>query len=195
MATPEDRETDTMIALLRDAETGDQEALNKLVHAVYPELKRLAQYQLGKERSDHTLSATAIVHEAYERLSTQDGPWNDKAHFMRTAARIMRHLLVDYARRRNADKRGAGVNPVTLEAEQVQAPADQLAILRLEEALEQIADSDPRLERIVECRMFAGLTVAETAEALDLSVRTVERDWQKARDFIHQALGSAREGN
>ncbi len=186
----EDEDSATVIALLRDAESGDQAAFNKLVGVVYPELKRLAQYQLGKERADHTLSATAIVHEAYERLSSLDGPWNNKAHFMRTAARIMRHLLVDYARRRNADKRGAGANPVTLDAEHLQTPADQLAILRLEEALEEMAAIDPRLERIVECRMFAGLTVAETAEALDMSVRTVERDWQRARGYINRALGN-----
>jgi RNA polymerase sigma factor (TIGR02999 family) len=136
------------------------------------------------------LSATAIVHEAYERLSDQHGPWQDKAHFMRTAAKIMRHLLVDYARRRNADKRGAGLQALTLDAEQIETPSDQYALLKLEEALVKIAKIDERLERVVECRLFAGLSVIETAEALDMTVRTVERDWQRARGYIHQAMSN-----
>jgi len=175
--------------LLADAESGDRAAFNEFIKVVYPELKRLAHFQLAKERRNHTLSTTAIVHEAYERISTQDGPWADKAHFMRTAARIMRHLLVDYARRRNADKRGAGELPVTLEDDRVGSQSDQMAVLLLEDALKEIAEIDPRMERVVECRMFAGLTVAETAEALDLTVRTVERDWRRARGYINRALG------
>lgn len=186
-----DQTGDTVfLALLAEAEAGDRAAFNQLVEVVYPELKRLAHFQLAKERSDHTLSTTAIVHEAYERLSSQDGPWKDKAHFMRTAARIMRHLLVDYARRRNAGKRGAGERMLTLEDDRIAAPSDQMAVLKLETALEEMAELDPRMERVVECRVYAGLSVADTAAALDLTVRTVERDWQRARGYINRAMGN-----
>lgn len=185
-------ETDdtAMIALIKDAEGGDRVAFDRLVGVVYPELKRLAHFQLAKERNNHTLSTTAIVHEAYERLAAQEGPWQDKAHFMRTAARIMRHLLVDYARRRNADKRGAGLAAVTMDADQIQTPADQMALLQLEDALNTMAEIDPRLERVVECRLFAGLTVSETADALEMAERTVERDWRRAKGYINQAMAS-----
>ena len=183
-------EDEAFVRLLREAESGDRQAFNRLIEVVYPELKRLAHFQLGKERSNHTLSTTAIVHEAYERLSNQDGPWNDRAHFMRTAARIMRHLLVDYARRKNADKRGAGERVLTLEDDRIATPSDQMAVLALENALEEIAEVDERLVRVVECRIFAGLSVQETADALDMTVRTVERDWQKARGYINRAMAS-----
>lgn len=184
----QDSDEEAFLLLLSEAESGDKQAFNRLIEVVYPELKHLAHFQLAKERSNHTLSTTAIVHEAYERLSNQDGPWNDKAHFMRTAARIMRHLLVDYARRKNADKRGAGERVLTLEDDRIATPADQMAVLALEHALEEIADIDERLVRVVECRIFAGLSVSETADALDMTVRTVERDWQKARGYINRAL-------
>lgn len=187
----DEKEDESFIRLLEEAEAGDRAAFNKLVEVMYPELKRLARYHLSKERSNHTLNATAIVHEAYERLADQQGPWQDKAHFMRTAARIMRHLLVDYARRRNADKRGAGLQAVTLDAERIETPSDQFALLKLEDALKNMAKIDERLERVVECRLFAGLTVIETAEALDMTVRTVERDWQRARGYINQAMSNA----
>lgn len=178
------------LALLADAESGDRAAFNRLVEVVYPELKRMAHFQLAKERADHTLSTTAIVHEAYEKLSAQDGPWNDKAHFMRTASRIMRHLLVDYARRRNAGKRGAGERMLTLEDDRIAGPSEEMAVLKLEDALLEIAELDPRMERVVECRVYAGLSVAETAAALDLTIRTVERDWQRARGYINRAMGN-----
>ena len=190
MATDKDPLDETFVKLLAQAEAGDRGAMNRAIEVIYPELKRLAHFQLARERSSHTLSTTAIVHEAYERLSSQDSPWADKAHFMRTAARIMRHLLVDYARRRNADKRGAGERAVTLEEDAIESPSDQMAVLQLEDALKEIAEIDPRLEQVIECRMFAGLTVAETAEALDMAVRTVERDWNRARAYINRALES-----
>lgn len=185
--TPADRE---FIALLAEAEGGDRAAFNRLVEVVYPELKRLAHYQLAKERSNHTLSTTAIVHEAYERLADGEQHWADKAHFLRTAAKIMRHLLVDYARRRNADKRGGGEQLLTYEEDRIAGASGQMAVLKLEEALAEIAELDPRMEQVVECRVYAGLSVAETAEALNLAVRTVERDWQRARGYVNRALGA-----
>lgn len=180
----------TFLSLLAKAEDGDRASFNRVVEVVYPELKRLAHFQLAKERASHTLSTTAIVHEAYERLADHQQAWNDRAHFLRTAARVMRHLLVDYARKRGADKRGAGVQAVTLEDDGVGVPSDQDAVLRLEDALQELVELDPRLERVVECRVFAGLSVAETAEALDMTVRTVERDWHKARGYINRALAN-----
>ncbi len=176
------------LALLAEAESGDRAAFNRLVEVVYPELKRLAHYQLAKERGNHTLSTTAIVHEAYERLAAGELNWVDKPHFMRTAARIMRHLLVDYARRRNADKRGAGEQLLTYEEDRVEGQSGQMAILKLEQALEELGEIDARMERVVECRVYAGLSVAETAEALGLAVRTVERDWQRARGYVNRAM-------
>ena len=185
--TSADRE---FIALLAEAEGGDRAAFNRLVEVVYPELKRLAHYQLAKERSNHTLSTTAIVHEAYERLADGEQHWADKAHFLRTAAKIMRHLLVDYARRRNADKRGGGEQLLTYEEDRIAGASGQMAVLKLEQALAEIAELDPRMEQVVECRVYAGLSVAETAEALNLAVRTVERDWQRARGYVNRALGA-----
>jgi len=188
MDSQDKEEEEALRTLLDQAGSGDPIAFNQLVAEVYPELKRLAHYQLAKERGNHTLSTTAVVHEAYERLADREGPWQDRAHFMRTAARIMRHLLVDYARRRNADKRGAGAALLTYEEDQVAGSGGQMAVLKLEEALAELAELDPRLVSVVECRVYAGLTPAETAEALDQSLRTVERDWQRARGYVNRAL-------
>lgn len=189
-ADPTLDQDETFLNLLAKAEDGDRASFNRVVEVVYPELKRLAHFQLAKERANHTLSTTAIVHEAYERLADHQQVWNDRAHFLRTAARVMRHLLVDYARKRGAAKRGAGEQAMTLEDDGVGVPSDQATVLRLEDALQELVELDPRLEQVVECRVFAGLTVAETAEALDMTVRTVERDWQKARGYINRALAN-----
>jgi RNA polymerase sigma factor (TIGR02999 family) len=188
MTTENDTDDGVVQALLAQVDEGDPAAFNQLVEAVYPELKRLAHDQLAKERRDHTLNTTAIVHEAYERLAVRDGPWQDHAHFMRTAARIMRHLLVDYARRHKAGKRGAGDPLLTYEEDQVEGGAGQMAVLKLEEALTDLAELEPRIVRVVECRIYAGLTPLETADALDVPLRTVERDWQRARGYVNRAL-------
>jgi RNA polymerase sigma factor (TIGR02999 family) len=174
--------------LLAAVDRGEAGALERLVEAVYPELKRLAHFQLTRERPGHTLNTTAIVHEAYVRLSSGDGRWNDRAHFLRAASTVMRHLLVDHARKKRAEKRGSGNAPLTLEEDRFTAGDDGLAVIALDDALKDIAEIDPRLEKIIECRYFAGLSVADTAEALGMAVRTVERDWQRAKAYLLQAM-------
>jgi RNA polymerase sigma factor (TIGR02999 family) len=166
----------------------EDKALDELVAAIYPELKRLAHFQIAGERAGHTLNTTAIVHEAYVRLAAGEGNWSDRAHFLRAAATVMRHLLVDHARRRSADKRGGGVAPVTLDVGIHSEADDSVAVIALDDAIREIAKIDPRLERIIECRYFAGLSVAETAEALEMKTRTVERDWQRARAYLRRAM-------
>lgn len=175
--------------LLAAVDRGDAGALDQLVAAIYPELKRLAHFQLAAERPGHTLNTTAIVHEAFVRLASGGGKWSDRGHFMRAASTVMRHLLVDHARKKRADKRGAGRAPLTLEDNRFAADDNGLAILALDDALRDIAGIDPRLERIIECRYFAGLSVADTAEALGMAVRTVERDWRRAKAYLLQAMG------
>ena len=170
--------------LLAAVDAGDKQALEELVILVYPDLKKLAHFQLAGERPNHTLNTTAIVHEAYVRLAGGQSVWTDRAHFLRAASKVMRHLLVDHARKRNAEKRGGGVDALELDEQRVESSDDSVAVLALDVALKDMAATDPRLESIVECRYFAGLTVAETAEALDMAVRTVERDWQRARAYL-----------
>ena len=180
-------------ALLAAVEQGDSEAMARLVEAIYPELKRLAHYQLAGERAEHTLSTTAIVHEAYLRLVSQNTSWNNRRHFLRAAATVMRHLLVDHARKRNSAKRGEGVVALSLNENQLGGADDALAVLALDDAIKEIAAIDPRLERLIECRYFSGLSAADTAEALGMSLRTVERDWQRARGYLVRAMGQQKE--
>jgi len=168
--------------------TGEEGSLERLFAAVYPELKKLAHFQLAGEHPDHTLNTTAIVHEAFVRLAGSSNRWTDRAHFLRAAATVMRHLLVDHARKRRADKRGGGNRLLTLEDERHVSEDNSLAVLMLDDALKDIAEIDPRLEQIIECRYFAGLSVNDTAEALGMAVRTVERDWQRAKGYLLQAM-------
>lgn len=179
---------DNLVDLLAAVERGEADAFNRLVEAVYPELKRLAHFQLAGERPNHTLNTTAIVHEAYVRLSSGNANWTDRRHFLRASAKVMRHLLVDHARKRNASKRGSGARNLTLDENRLNNSDDALAVLALENAIISMKEIDPRLEEIVECRFFAGLSVKETAEALNTSVRTVERGSQRARGYLLSAL-------
>jgi RNA polymerase sigma factor (TIGR02999 family) len=174
--------------LLAAIDAGDKQALEELVTLVYPDLKKLAHFQLAGERPNHTLNTTAIVHEAFVRLAGGQSAWVDRAHFLRAASKVMRHLLVDHARKRRAEKRGGGVNALELDEQRVESSDDSVAVLALDTALKDMAAINPRLESIVECRYFAGLTVTETAEALGMAVRTVERDWQKARGYLLRAM-------
>jgi len=183
-------ESDIMARLLDAVDRGEPNALGELVEAVYPELKRLAHFQMSREMHGHTLNTTAIVHEAFVRMASGDGKWKNRKHFLRAAATVMRHLLVDHARRKRAEKRGAGDVPLALDEERVGGDDDTLAVLALDNALTGIAEIDPRLVKIIECRYFAGLTVRETAEALDMAVRTVERDWQRAKGYLLEIMES-----
>lgn len=185
----DDNEKEKEVAeLLARIDAGDEQALDALVTLVYPDLKVLARFQLASERPNHTLNTTAIVHEAFVRLAGGKRTWTDQAHFLRAASKVMRHLLVDHARKRNAAKRGSGVEPLELDEERVESDDESVAVLALDAALKDMAEVDPRLEQVVECRYFAGLTVKETAEALDMAVRTVERDWQRAREYLNRAM-------
>jgi RNA polymerase sigma factor (TIGR02999 family) len=174
--------------LLAAVERKEDGALDNLVAAIYPELKQLAHFQLMKERPGHTLNTTAIVHEVFERLASGDGKWLDRAHFLRAASTVMRHLLVDHARKRTADKRGGGIAPLTLEDHRYADDDDSMAVLALDDALKDMAEIDPRLVQLIECRYFAGLSMADTAEVLDISLRTAERDWRRARAYLRKAM-------
>jgi RNA polymerase sigma factor (TIGR02999 family) len=190
-AMPDPR--DTVSGLLAAHRAGDPEALSLLVPLVYEDLRRLARWQLRGSGSRRTLDTTALVHEAYLRLVDQTrGSWKDRAHFFAVAARAMRQILIDYARRRSAAKRGGGQPSISLEEERHgSAAAEAERLLALEEALEALARIDERLPRIVECRFFAGMTDEETAEALGVSTRTVQRDWMRARAWLREVMGGA----
>jgi RNA polymerase sigma factor (TIGR02999 family) len=180
---------DQLLAAVGRAEPG---AMDRLIASVYPQLKQLAHFHLARERPGHTLNTTAIVHEAYLRMAAGSPQWADRKHFLRAAAAVMRHLLVDHARERSADKRGGGVAPVTLGEVAAATQDDSVAVIALDDALREMAKIDPRLEQIVECRYFGGLSTAETAEVLELSVRTVERELQRARNYLLQVMEAGR---
>lgn len=180
---------DEVTALLREfrAFSGDEAA--ELLPVVYGELRRLARARLRDERPDHTLSPTALVHEAYLKLA---GRWareyQDRAHFFAVAATAMRRVLIDHARARQAEKRGGNAHFVTLGAQDGAETHRLDEILALDEALDALAALDGRQAKVVEYRYFAGLTQAEIASMLDISVATVERDWRSARAWLRRAL-------
>ena len=174
--------------LLRAWRAGDGRAFDALVPLVYDELRRVAHGQLGRERQGHTLGTTAVVHEAYFKLAGQKRvEWADRSHFFAVATQAMRRILVDYARRYRAEKRGGALERVSLsDAMLVEERADYL--IALDEALCELAAVDERLGRVVECRFFGGLTEEETAQVLGVTARTVRRDWTRAKGWLNQAL-------
>jgi RNA polymerase sigma-70 factor (ECF subfamily) len=179
--------------LLRAWSQGDEGALEKLTPVVYRELYRLAGSYMGRERPGHTLQATALVNEAYVRLMDwKNVKWQNRAHFFGVSAQLMRRILVDYARSRGYAKRGGGAHAVLLEdAEASQAVADNRLglLLEVDIALERLGAVDPQLARVVELRYFGGLSVEETAEALNVSRITVIRHWNFARAWLLRELG------
>jgi RNA polymerase sigma factor (TIGR02999 family) len=181
-------------ALLHAWSGGDDAALHALVPLVESELRRLARVYMARERTGHTLQPTALVNEAFLRLvDAHDVRWNDRGHFFAIAARLMRRVLVDHARARGFQKRGSGVQAVTLdEAILVSRPSD-IELLDLDRALHSLAAVDDRKARVVEMRYFGGMTVEETADALKVSTDTVKRDWRLAKMWLLQELeGSGR---
>jgi RNA polymerase sigma factor (TIGR02999 family) len=158
---------------------------------VYGELRRLARHYVRRERPDHTLQATALVHEAYMRLVDQRGvTWQNRAHFFGVAAQLMRRILVDYARRHRAAKRGGSFVQVSLN-DALALPEEQGEdVLALDDALERLAAIDPRQARVVELRLFSGLTVEEAAEVLDVSAATVKREWTMAKAWLSREIQS-----
>lgn len=179
-------------ALLTEYRNGDQEAGKQLAVVVYQELRRLAQYYLQTERPDHTLQATALVHEAYVRLfSDGECAWRDRAHFFNVAAQQMRRLLVDHARAAQADKRYGGKLKVSLEALTRVAEERDEDLIALDEALSRLEALYPRASRIVELRFFGGLTEKEASEVLEISTATLKRDWDFAKAWLYRQLSSA----
>jgi RNA polymerase sigma factor (TIGR02999 family) len=169
----------------------DSAARDALLPIVYDELHRLAHRYMRGERQEHTLQTTALVNEAYIRLVDLDRmQWRDRAHFFAMAATLMRRILVDYARERSRDKRGGGVSVTSLD-EQVAVPKASVDVVALDQALDRLAAMDLQQSQIVELRFFSGLTIEETAEALDLSPATVKREWTSAKAWLHQQLGGA----
>lgn len=173
-------------ALVRKIGGGDREALDELVSLLYERLRRLAHHRLTRERSDHTLNTTALVHEAYlELVDIDHAGWKDRAHFLAAASRVMRHILVDYARRRNAYKRGGGRVRVELDDEALRLSEEYAeAVEELHDALTRLEAISPRQSRLLEQRYFGGLKLKECAEVLGVSLPTVTRELKVARAWL-----------
>jgi RNA polymerase sigma factor (TIGR02999 family) len=177
--------------ILAAIEGGDSQAARQLLPAVYQELRRLAARQLASERAEHTLSPTALVHEAYLRLVDADGrlrQWNSRGHFFAAAAEAMRRILVDSARRKRAFKRGGDLGRIPLEDACIGGPQRDRDLLALDEALSRLEQQHPHLAQLVKLRYFAGLTMPQTAETLGISLRTAERNWTYAKAWLLEAI-------
>jgi len=187
---PLQRGTSTQVTeLLGRWRAGDREALDSLMPLVYQELRRIAQHYLSNERPDHTLQSTALVHEAYVRLTQQDLPqWQNRAHFFAVAAQLMRQILVDYARSHRASKRGGNVYKLALDEAEEQPQAFDVDIVALDDALKSLAEMDGQQSRVVELKFFGGLSIEDTAEVLGISASTVKRDWITARAWLYREL-------
>ena len=184
-----DEPTQPTVEMLRMAAGGDDEARASLAAHLYGELRRAAEGYLRRERGDHTLQATELVHEAYVRIvESAKIEAHDRAHFLAIAARVMRNVLVDHARRKGAQRRGGDRLQITLDDVLAQHEEKGLDVLILHDALERLAELDDRKARVVELRFFGGLTAAETADVLDLSRKTVEADWYMARAWLRTEL-------
>ena len=188
--TPPEQDVST---LLRAWSDGDQAALDHLTPIVYSELRRLAGYYMGRERSGHSLQATALVNEAYLKLvDCKRMRWENRAHFFAVSAKLMRRILVDHARRHNL-KRGGGVQHVALEDSAIAGATPDEDLVALDEAMHALAQIDPRKAQVVELRFFGGLSVEESAEVLKVSQITVMRDWSTARAWLYREInGGAR---
>jgi len=177
--------------LLHGWRDGDRKALDTLLPIVYRELHRLAHFQLRQERPDHTLQSSALVNEAYLRLVGLNTPrWEGRSHFFAIAAQQMRQILVDYARRHRAGKRGGGVETLSLDDSAMLSPvrSKSLDVVALDDALKALAQIDERKAQVVELRFFGGLSFEETAEVLKVSAVTVSRDWSTARAWLHREM-------
>jgi RNA polymerase sigma factor (TIGR02999 family) len=178
--------------LLHAHAAGDAAALGQLLPRVYGELRRIARIRIGRERAAHTLAATDLVHEAFLKLlPVERVDWRSRAHFFAIASRAMRNVLVDHAVRRGAAKRGAGANLLPIEDADAAAEQPLDDLIALSEALDRLERLDARQAQVVECRFFGGLSLDETAEALNTSAATVSRDWAFARAWLHNELAAA----
>jgi len=182
--------------LLGQLRAGNQDVAGQIVPLVYDELRRIAGAQMRRERPDHTLQATAVVHEAYVRLvGEQEIEWQSRAHFFAIAARTMRRVLLDHARQRHAGRRGGeGAHKVDIDAELLIADDRLEDVVALDEVLGRLNEMDPEQGRMVELRFFGGLNVEETAEVMGISPRTVKREWRLARAWLERELATAKSG-
>src|SRR6476661_7945102 len=176
---------------LTELQTGRRDTLDRLMPVVYEHLRQIARRQLAVRERGGTLSTTGLVHEAYLKLVDQSRvAWGDRAHFFALASVAMRHVLVDRAKARLAQKREGALRRVTLDDEQINGDDQPETLLELNDALDRLAAVEPRLAKVVECRFFGGLSEEETAEALEVTTRTVQRDWAKARMLLRRALST-----
>jgi RNA polymerase sigma factor (TIGR02999 family) len=175
--------------LVRESSAGSVEATNLLIPIVYEHLRRLAGHYMRSERSDHTLTPTALLNEAYLKLIGADVEWEDRAHFLCVASRTMRQVLVDHAKARQRVKRGAGAHAVELEAIDLADPRHDPAIIEVDEALTRFARQDERKAKLIELLYFGGLTYEEAAQALNISTVTVHRDVKFAKAWLREAMG------
>jgi RNA polymerase sigma factor (TIGR02999 family) len=174
--------------LLQQWSGGSKEALDELIPVVYEQLRKLASNCLRAERPDHTLRATALVHEAYLRLVDANVAWEDRVHFYAVSARLLRRILVDHARAHNRQKRGAGAGKITLDEAILVGPGADAGIVELDEALHRLAKHDTRKSEVIELLFFGGLTYDETAAALHISAATVHRELAMAKAWLHNEL-------
>jgi RNA polymerase sigma factor (TIGR02999 family) len=169
--------------------SGDPDALQSLMPLVYDEMRRLAHRYLRRERPGHTLQSTALVHEAFVRLTGNAPPqWEDRAHFFGIAAHLMRQILVEYARSRSADKRGGAMVKLAIDSVDEPSAKPDLDIVALDDALNDLARIDPQQSRVVELRFFSGLSIEDTAQLMGISESTVKRDWNTARVWLYREL-------
>lgn len=182
-------DNDELARLVRKWNSGDEIALDRLVDLLYDELRQIAHAHLKRERSSHTLNTTALVHEAYLQLSERTGPsWQGRPQFFAFVSRVMRNVLIDYARRRQAKKRGGQRLRVPLEGDVSASESEVFELLAVDQALTRLAERHERLARVAECRFFGGMPETEIAAALGISLRTVQRDWRRARAYLFTTL-------
>lgn len=175
--------------ILTAIDSGEEKAAGELLPLVYDELRKLARHRMLGESADHTLQPTALVHEAYVRLIGKDDPgWQNRAHFFAAAAEAMRRILIDHARRRQADKRGGGLELQSLEVLQLVAPGPAEDLITLDEALLRLKQIEPQAAQVVQLRYFARLSLPEIAQMLGVSPRTTDRQWAYARAWLHREL-------
>ncbi len=188
-------ETAQITRLLNAHASGDRHAIDQLIPLIYDDMRRMAQIKLRGERADHTLNTTALVHEAYLKLVKFDRiNYQNSSHFFAFASQVMRNILVDYAVKKKAQKRGGKLNRLTLKENDAVSEVDISNVLSVHHALERLAEIDERQVRVVECRFFGGLSIEETAKTLDISEPTVSRDWNMARAWLNRELGESSNG-
>jgi RNA polymerase sigma factor (TIGR02999 family) len=180
---------DQLAILVERWSGGDQAALKQVIDLLYDELRALAHTHMQREREDHTLSTTALVHEVYVQMAGRTGPdWQGRARFFALVSKVMRHVLVDHARKRQTAKRGGQDLRIDL-PDDVPAGGDSFEVLAVNDALDRLAAHDERLAQLVECRFFGGMSDMQIADVLDVSTRTVGRDWLRARAYLFTMLG------